>query len=274
MPWEDAELMAKRILNLVFLLGVSAPIIGLMILTLGLCAWAPEKTLVGLRGFFLQNLARAMCRSLKIKVRERGFAHLVRRGKVFLVSNHLSYLDIVVLASVRPVAFVSRHDLAGWPVIGTLARLVGTIFVHRGQKLASRKLIETVTSALHQGASVLVFPEGTSTDGQGLLPFKTALFEAAVRSGAMVQPVLLRYVKVETRPLDLSGRDLVCWYDGRSFPRHAWDLLGLRGLEAEVFFTAPIEPGADRKALAAQVRRTMAESFRPLISRGEGTLFR
>jgi len=259
--------MAIRIFNLVFLLGVSAPIIGLMILTLGLCAWVPEKTLVRLRGFFLQNLGRAICRSLKIKVRERGFAHPVRRGKVFLVSNHLSYLDIVILASVRPVAFVSRHDVADWPVIGTLARLVGTIFINRGQKLASRKLIETVTSALHQGASVLVFPEGTSTDGQGLLPFKTALFEAAVRSGAMVQPVLLRYVKVENRPLNSSGRDLVCWYDGRSFPRHAWDLLGLRGLEVEVCFIKPIRPGSDRKALAARVRQNMSESFRPLIGR-------
>lgn len=257
--------MGKKIINLLIVLGLTAGIVVIMILCLFPWSWLPEKTLVRRRAFFFQTWAKAVSRGLGMKVRVRGSRPRPLPDKMLFVSNHLSYLDIVVLASVWPLAFVSRHDVAGWPVVGLLARLVGTIFVNRDLRFRSRDLVRKLTGSLNQGTHLLVFPEGTSTDGQGLLPFKTTLFEAPARTGAVIQPVTLRYVSVGDRLLDAETRDLICWYDGASFIKHAWRLLGVRGIRAEVAFGRMVQPTSPRKVLARQARQSMAENFRPLL---------
>lgn len=257
--------MGTKIINLLIVLGLTAGIVAVMILCLFPWSWLPEKTLIRRRAFFFQTWAKAVSRGLGMKVRVRGSRPRPLPDKMFFVSNHLSYLDIVVLASVRPVAFVSRHDVAGWPVVGLLARLVGTIFVNRDLRFRSRDLVRKLTESLNHGAHLLVFPEGVSTDGQGLLPFKTTLFEAPARAGAVIQPVTLRYVSVGDRPLDSETRDLICWYGGTNFIKHVWRLLGVRGIRVEVDFGRMIQPTSSRKVLARQARQSMAENFRPLL---------
>lgn len=257
--------MGKKIVNLLIVLGLTAGIVAVMILCLFLGAWLPEKTLVRRRAFFFQTWAKAVSRGLGMKVRVRGLGPRPFPDKMFFVSNHLSSLDIVVLASVWPVAFVSRHDVAGWPVAGFLARLAGTVFVNRDLRFRSRDLVRELTESLNRGAHLLLFPEGGCTDGQALLPFKTTLFEAPARAGAIIQPVTLRYVSVGDRPLDSETRDLVCWYGGTSFIKHVRRLLGVRGIRAEVTFGRMVQPASSRKVLARQARQSMAENFRPLL---------
>ncbi|MDY6851230.1 MAG: lysophospholipid acyltransferase family protein [Thermodesulfobacteriota bacterium] len=257
--------MGKKIINLLIVLGLTAGIVAAMILCLFPWAWLPEKKLVRRRAFFFQIWAKAVSRGLGMKVRVRGARPRPFPDKMLLVSNHLSCLDIVVLASVWPVAFVSRHDVVGWPVVGLLARLVGTVFVNRDLRFRSRDTVRELTTALNRGAHLLLFPEGVSTDGQALLPFKTTLFEAPARAGAIIQPMTLRYVSVGDRPLDSETRDIICWYGGTSFIKHVRRLLGLRGIRAEVAFGRMIQPGSPRKVLARQTRQSMAENFRPLL---------
>lgn len=256
--------MFIRVLHLVIAVGLTVPAAALLALARPVLARRP-RTLIRLRGRVLQTWAKAVCRGLNIRVRIQG-GPPEHAAKLFIVSNHMSYLDILILASVCPLAFVSKHDVADWPVIGWLAKMVGTIFVNREAKLSSMGLVDSVVEALRCGARVLVFPEGTSTDGQGLLPFKTGLFEAPARAGAVVQPIVLRYAGVNGRPLTPDARDAICWYDGTPFAEHIWRLLGLRGIRVEATFTPPVEPDASRKVLAARIRLTMDRYFRPLIT--------
>ena len=225
-----------------------------------------KKSLRRVRAWFTWIWAKMLCRGLGIKIRVMGKESGGVKGNVYLVSNHLSYLDIIVLATVRPMTFVSKHDVAAWPVIGWMTKLGGTIFVNREAKSTSYGLVETLADALAQGAPLLVFPEGTSTDGQDVLPFKTSLFEAPVRTNTTVQPMTLRYLSVGGKPLEPRLRDLLCWYGDMDFAPHAWKMLTLRGIEVEVTLGRPLEPGTARKSLAGRAREGVLENFRPLCS--------
>jgi len=109
------------------------------------------------------------------------------------VANHVSWLDVFVINAMEPVAFVAKADVERWPVVGRLARLTGTIFMARKDGRASRAASAHVASALAKGANVAFFPEGTTTAGDIVLPFRSALFQGAVDAGAAIQPLAIRY---------------------------------------------------------------------------------
>lgn len=114
------------------------------------------------------------------------------------VSNHLSWLDILVLQSLMPGVFVAKAQVRRWPVIGSMARACATIFVERSSARSTHAMVDSAAAALRQGYTVLAFPEGTSSDGADLAPFHANIFEGAVRVRTPVQPVTLRYVATET----------------------------------------------------------------------------
>ncbi len=256
--------MSVRLIRLLTALAVTLAVAAPAILALLLTAGLPPRFQTRLKGLIFQTWGRALCRAMRIKVRIHGTLP-AEAERLFLVANHCSYLDIAVLASVLTLSFVSKHDVARWPGIGLLARMIGTIFVNRAKPLSSRALVDSVVRSLERGARVLVFPEGTSTSGQGMLPFKTGLFEAPARAGAVIQPLLIRYSALNRRPLTPETRDLICWYDGTAFGEHAWRLLAAGPIEADVFFCRPVPPSASRKSLAASARSSLEEHFRPLI---------
>jgi 1-acyl-sn-glycerol-3-phosphate acyltransferase len=148
-----------------------------------------------------------------------------------VVSNHQSYLDILVLSAHFPVQFVAKKDIASWPLIGWMAQLGNTIFIDRGSTRQSLKCAHEIIASLQQGVHVLVFPEGTSTNGTEVLPFKSLLFCAALKTGSPVLPLTLNYTTINEQPLNHQTRDLCCWHGEMEFVRHFWDVLSLQSIE-------------------------------------------
>ena len=194
---------------------------------------------------------------LDIKVTVVGDEGQLERGGYVLISNHVSYVDGIILGSLFPVLFVSKKEVKSWPVIGQWTALCGTIFINRQRKELVPLLIEEMSMKLMQEANILLFPEGTSTNGEQMLPFQTAPLAAPLRKRAIIVPVTLTYKSVEERPVSIVNRDLIYWYGDMSFVNHFWKLMSLRGIEALVTIQPKIEcfryedNSAGRRKLAA-----------------------
>ncbi|NBO04242.1 MAG: 1-acyl-sn-glycerol-3-phosphate acyltransferase, partial [Betaproteobacteria bacterium] len=129
-----------------------------------------------------------------------------------VVMNHISFIDILALDALRPVHFIAKSEIRAWPVIGTLCQRTGTIFIERGKRHAVHDVLRVMAAELSQGEVVSFFPEGTTSDGRQLLPFHANLFEAAVRAGAAVRPVVISYRQdgeVTTIPAFIDDLSLV-----------------------------------------------------------------
>lgn len=193
------------------------------------------------RARWLQACCRAVVSVLGLDVGFQGLPPA--RG--LLVSNHLSYLDIAVYASILPCVFVSRNDVAAWPYFGAAARAAGTIFLNRARHAGTLEAGAAMRAALAGHVPVLLFPEGTSTDGEQVLRFHSSLFEPAVAAGVPVTAAAIRYALADGSP----ERE-VCWFGDADFLTHLWHLLSEPGISAEVHF-APPQRFADRRAAAA-----------------------
>lgn len=178
----------------------------------------------------------------------------------FLVSNHLSYLDVILLASQVDAVFVARHDLARWPIIGRLARSVGTLFVNRGSLKDTAEATRRMEAARARGDVVVFFPEGGSSGGADVGPFRPALLEPAAASGGPVAWASLHYA---TAPDEPPAAEAVCWWGPMNLPLHAFRLLGLRGARGRLSFGPEALVDRDRKRLARRLRRGVLEDFRP-----------
>jgi 1-acyl-sn-glycerol-3-phosphate acyltransferase len=199
-----------------------------------------------------------VCRALAVRVEVRGVPPTVPG---LLVCNHLGYLDIPVLGSHADTIFVSKSEVADWPVIGRLATLGGTIYVERATKRKLPAVNEQIRGALERGDGVVVFPEGTSSGGDEVLPFRPSLLAAAEEMGLEVHAAGLRYATV---PGDPPARESVCWWGDMTFAPHVLGLLKLREIRATVSFAPrPIRAGS-RKELAQTLRETVSDAIRGL----------
>lgn len=169
-------------------------------------------------------------------------------GPCVLCPNHVSYMDILLVARAADVVFVSRGDLAGWPGIGFLARLAGTVFLDRSRRRDAARAADGIGEWLDRGFRVCVFLEGRNGDGADVLPFRSSLLAPACARGVPCVPVGIRYDTARS-PGAVVARD-VAWADDTPFGTHAMRLLGLDGADAHVAVGAP-RTGPDRKALAA-----------------------
>ncbi len=200
---------------------------------------------------------RVMCRIMGIRVRVEGQPP---RGRFFLVANHVSYVDIIVLASQITAAFVAKASLARWPLLGLMFLSADTIFINRGLKRDLLRVMEQVRDCLGRDLGILVFPEGTSGKGEEILRFKSPLLQLAAERDQAVHWVTLSY----RAPGDRPAHQTVCWWDDTHFLKHLVRLLGLPDFEATLRFgQAPIQAG-DRKVLAERLRAAMTESFTPI----------
>lgn len=214
------------------------------------------------RRTYFSGATRGLLDRLGVVVRTDGD---FPEGGGILVANHLGYLDILVLGSLGPAVFVSRADVADWPVIGRLTRWCGTIYIDRGRRDQIPAVLDQMADALPAGARVVFFPEGTSGSGDALLPFRESLFEAAARSGAPVHVAALTY---RTEPGDPPARDAVCWWGDAGFTRHFLGLASLRGVRAQVSFGDRAIDGSDRKDLARRCRAAIEARFEPVTGSG------
>ncbi|GAB4223310.1 MAG: hypothetical protein Kow0062_23160 [Acidobacteriota bacterium] len=179
-------------------------------------------------------------------------------GGFLLVSNHVSYLDILVLAATARPVFVAKSEIARWPVIGHLARLVGTLFVDRGRIRALPAMLDQLAGLAAAGHGIVLFPEGTTTDGRRILPFRPGLLEVAARTGRAVHAAALSYA---TPPGCPPAEEAVAWWADMTLVDHVWRLLALPEIEARVAFAAEPVAGDDRKELAERLRGAVLASW-------------
>jgi 1-acyl-sn-glycerol-3-phosphate acyltransferase len=170
-----------------------------------------------------------------------------------LVCNHLSYLDIIALSSLRPCVFVAKRDVRAWPLFGWLARAGGTIFVERNRRLAATIELSQIRAAIESGLLVVLFPEGTSSDGATVLPFKSSLLQAAVSSGCPIAPAGITY-----RLARGSVANEVCYWRDMTLVPHLLNLFGKPHIESTIRFSSPKPRICDRKALARELRAEVA----------------
>jgi 1-acyl-sn-glycerol-3-phosphate acyltransferase len=193
---------------------------------------------------------------LNIKVTIAGDEGQLERGGYVIIANHVSYVDGIVLGSIFPIVFVSKREVKKWPVVGQWNVLCGTIFINRQRKNEVGALVREMTRKLRQEANILLFPEGTSTNGEKMLPFQTVPLAAPLRSRSIIVPVTLAYTTIDEQPVTAVNRDFVYWYGDMDFVTHFWDLLGRRGVEVLVTLQPKIEcfryadNSAGRKKLA------------------------
>jgi 1-acyl-sn-glycerol-3-phosphate acyltransferase len=185
-----------------------------------------------------------------------------------LVSNHLGYLDVFVLASLGPTVFVSRSDVAHWPVFGALTKWCSTIYIDRERRDQIPAVIEAMTDALSTGSQVVFFPEGTSGSGETVMPFRASLFGVATVGKIPVHAATLTYA---TLPQDPVARNSVCWWRDDSFVSHFFGLAGLREIRARVHLIDRTFSGGDRKELAKRCHQAVLEHFEP-VTGSEGSV--
>jgi 1-acyl-sn-glycerol-3-phosphate acyltransferase len=168
-----------------------------------------------------------------------------------IVSNHLSYLDILTLSSVLPCSFVSKDDVDRWPFVGWLCRVAGTIFIDRRSRLDTYRVNDLVGERLKSGSPVVVFPEGTSSDGSTVLPFHSSLLQPAINVKVPITPLCISY-QVE----DGDAASEVCYWGKMVFLPHLWHMLGTRRIEATVQI-GEAQLFSDRKTAAFESRRAI-----------------
>jgi 1-acyl-sn-glycerol-3-phosphate acyltransferase len=180
----------------------------------------------------------------------------------FLVSNHLGYVDVVVLGAQFPCVFVAKADVAHWPVFGALCRVADTIFIDRTSKRDIPRVIARIRQVLASGRGVVVFPEGSSTNGAEVLRFRPSLLETAAIAGIPVSYASLSY---STPPGAPPAHRAVCWWDEQTFASHFLGLLGLPEIRASVTFGGETIQERDRKILAERLQYAVRAQFRPVV---------
>lgn len=209
---------------------------------------------------------RLACFGLGVRVSTKGRL-ATDKGSVLITANHASWLDIVVLGQSRPLSFIAKSEVASWPIFGWLAKLQRSIFVNRTRRSETGKVAKAIAERLAQGDAMVLFPEGTSSDGNRVLPFRSALIGAA--SAAMsaspvegskteatppvwIQPVSIAYTAVQGLPMGRQHRPLAAWYGDMELMPHLWALLKEGALDVTISYGEPIpfDNSVNRKQVA------------------------
>jgi 1-acyl-sn-glycerol-3-phosphate acyltransferase len=201
-------------------------------------------------GLLIRLLCRVVLATLRIRVSSRGG---VPAAPALLLANHLGWLDILAILARHDCSFVAKQEVRRWPIIGALADAFGVVWVDRHRKRDLLRVIPVLEAALRGGRSVLLFPEGTTGDGQALLPFKSALVEAAVRAQVPVLPLAL------TGDVSRGDATALCWIGDETLVANLPRLLALRGARLVVHAAPTIGSGPSRKAMTAAARVAIAQ---------------
>jgi lyso-ornithine lipid O-acyltransferase len=206
------------------------------------------------RAFWLRDASSIVLWSLGIRAKVVG----VPPARGVVVSNHLSYLDILIFSAAMPCFFVAKTEIDRWPYFGKAARIGGTIFINRDSRASTAKVASQIGARLAVPVPVLFFPEGTSTDGSTVQRFHTGLFEPAISAAATVTPAAVRYAIEGGQERDL------CWFGDEAFLSHLWKALGATNFTAEVRFGAP-QVYADRRSAAGETHAAVTAMRTPAL---------
>jgi 1-acyl-sn-glycerol-3-phosphate acyltransferase len=229
-----------------------------------LCLVLPGHAKIGFARLYWATFARL----IGIEVRVIGTAARRDAGRpVVYVSNHSSWVDVPVVGGVLDGCFVAKGDVAAWPIIGTIARLGRTVFVSRA-RASTGKERDTMRTVLKAGDNLILFPEGTSSDGSRVLPFRTSFFALAEAAPGedpadlpLIQPVSVVYDRLGGLPAGRASRPVFAWYGDMDIASHFWRLAQHIGLRATVLLHTPLDPARfeDRKALSQAVWQVVAD---------------
>lgn len=212
---------------------------------------------------------KGVCKIFGLKVIVEG--QPIHKQQTVFVCNHLSYLDIPVLGSVLKASFIAKREVAGWPVFGFLSRMQQTAFISRSRNDAKREK-NALSNMLDEGKSLILFAEGTSTDGSTVAPFKSSLFSMTLddnRHDLMIQPVTLCIEQVDGKSPDTQAvRDMYAWHGDMIMPPHLKAFTASRGAVIRVIFHAPVDPKtfSDRKVMADQCHAAVLSAITPSAS--------
>ena len=253
-----------------FILAVFAVSVPLLML--------PQSLLLLVRSYLSYWLPvrfhRFVCRLIGMRIRYVG--ELTKERPLLITANHCSWLDIPILSTIGPVSFIAKSEVRKWPLVGWLARLQRTIFVDRTRRSATRQVNDAIAERLRKGDPMILFAEGTSSDGNRVLPFKSALVGAAQmvlqhestdHEAVWVQPVSVAYTRLNGMPMGRQHRHIAAWYGDITMVPHLWRILVTGPLDVVVTAGEPfkLEGADDRKAVTGRaerdVRRMLAASL-------------
>lgn len=206
-------------------------------------------------------MCRTGCRFMGIRVRADNAERNDKQGRL-MVCNHMSYLDILAISSVCPSVFISSVEMEKTFFLGFLARIGGTFFVERRNVRNIKGELDGITEIISQGFNVVLFPEGTSTDGSKILPFRSSFLAGASGAGVEVVPVCLKYSKVDGKEFSPENCDLVCWYGDMSFAPHFGRFIGVRRTEADISFMSGLNSlEHDRKYITRRAQELIESVY-------------
>lgn len=187
-----------------------------------------------------------------------------RTDSALLVGNHLSYLDILVHASLRPSCFVTSVEIRDTPFLGHICKLAGCVFVERRNRENLSQEIAEVSTMLSHGGNVTIFPEATSTNGESVLRFKRPLFQAAIDAKAPIIPVTINYEQLDNKPVTLKNRDDICWYGDMAFLPHLWRVLQQSRIDVSLRYHGIVAPEGDPTSLSLHAHELVNSSYKPI----------
>lgn len=190
----------------------------------------------------------------------------VEGEKFLLVSNHMGFVDILVLASCFPMIFVTSTEMRDTPFLGLLTEMAGCIFVERRSRTRILDEMQNIVETLRNGFRVVLYPEATSTNGEKVLPFKRTLMMAAGQAGVPIQPVVINFSEINGEEFSLKWRDHVCWYGDIPFITSMWKTMTLKSVtvEAEFLEKIPVSPEDDRGVVADKAHALISAKFIPV----------
>ena len=221
---------------------------------------------------------RMVARILGLRIKVTGA--IESGGGVLIASNHISWLDIVTVSSVGPISLIAKKQVDGWFFFGLLARLQETVYVERERRSKTAEQRDVIKERLGQGDTIVLFPEGTSSDGNRVLPFKSALLSVAEGTLKMqdgsekpirVQPMSIAYTKIQGLPMNREYRPFAAWYGDMDLVPHLWELFRLGPMDCEITLhpSMTVEEVGSRKALTQKCEAIISDSLaKALAGRG------
>lgn len=225
-------------------------------------------SLIGFNGkkwmaFFLSIWGASICKIIGLSVEVKGEAP---KPPYFLVSNHLSYIDVFMIISKTKSVFIAKNEVLSWPIFGFMSQTVGMLFVDRSKKADVVRVNDLISKRISSAQGVLLFPEGTTSNGASILPFKASLLAYPADKKLPVYYSTIRYSTPEKEP---HASESVCWWTDITFPSHFMELLKLRKIYGTIHFGNEPITNNDRKELAQELYEKTSKQFVPVTEKSE-----
>ena len=213
---------------------------------------------------YTSTMSRIIAKELNFHVTLHGGENLaqMRDKSYLLVANHCSYMDILLLSWQQPASFITSVEMGNTPFLGIITRVGGSLYTERDKPVSLPQEIKRFAQAIREGFKVVLFPEGTSTDGSTIKDFRSSLFQVAVEAQCPILPVCIKYTHIDRQPFGRDNHQLVCWYGDMDFMPHFLSMMGHR-FEVEITVRPAIafDANKSRAELSQQVRQQLLEIY-------------